>query len=103
MGYKWKPNAAQRRAFALRMQDPAEREAYEQRKAEKRKYGNWSQKSFIPTREQHDFCFRNLELFDSPEEQNAANIVMSGYSCSEKVHHSFIHIVNEKRRQFSNL
>ena len=37
-------------------------------------------------------------LFTTIEEQSAANIVMSGFVCQEKVNHCYIHIVNEKRR-----
>ena len=101
MGYKWKPNATQRREFAERMKDPNEREAYETRKREKNAYQNWKDKDFVPTREQHDFCFDNMHLFLTPEEVNAANMVMYGYSCNEKVNHCYIHIVNEKRRSVS--
>ena len=98
MGYKWKPNATQRREFAERMKDPDERDAYETRKREKAMYENWKDKDFVPTKEQSDFCFRNMDLFVTPEEKDAANIVISGYSCGEKVNHCYIHIVNEKRR-----
>ena len=40
MGYKWKPNASQRREFAERMKDPEEQEAYDTRKREKAMYDN---------------------------------------------------------------
>ena len=96
--YKWKPNASQRREFAEKMQDPEEKAAYEQRKRDKKLYDNWKDKDFIPTKEQHDFCFNNMILFTTIEEQSAANIVMSGFACQEKVNHCYIHIVNEKRR-----
>ncbi len=106
MGYKWKPSKSQRREFAIRMQDPQEKAAYEARKeekAQKRRAGssfdyNKAGGFYVPTREQHDFCFDNMHLFNSPEEIDAANFVMSGYICNEKVHHDYIHIVNEKRR-----
>ena len=106
MSYKWKPSASQRRAFAERMKDPAEQAAYEARKIEKANKrragsrfdyetaGGW----YVPTRSQHDFCFDNMHLFVNPEEVDAANMVMSGFVCNEKVHHDFIHIVNEKMR-----
>lgn len=101
MGYKWKPNASQRREFAERMKDPEERAAYEQRKREKSMYDNWKDKDFVPTKEQYDFCWRHNELFVTNEEQNARNLLMSAYICNEKVNHAFIHIVNEKRRETS--
>ena len=44
MGYKWKPNASQRREFAERMRDPEEKSAYETKKAEKQLYENWKDK-----------------------------------------------------------
>jgi hypothetical protein len=98
MSYKWKPSASQRRAFAEKMQDPKEKEAYEIRKREKKYYENWKDKDFVPTKEQNDFCFAHMDLFTTPEERDAANMVISGYSCQEKTNHAFIHIVNEKRR-----
>lgn len=98
MGYRWKPNASQRREFAKRMQDPEEKASYEQRKADKKLYDNWKDKDFVPTKEQYDFVVANRDLFITSEEEDAANIVFSGYALNEKVNHRFIHIVNEKRR-----
>ena len=103
MKYKWKPNASQRREFAERMKDPDEQAAYEQRKREKTMYENWKDKDFVPTKEQHDFCLNHIELFITSEEQTASDMVMYGYSCNEKVNHSFIHIVNEKRRTYTGI
>lgn len=105
MAYKWKPSKSQRKAFATKMQDPEEKKAYEDRKtaeAEKRRSGsqynyNSAGGNYIPTREQHDFCFSySGEL--TPEQRGAFNQVMYGYNCQEKVHHDYIHIVNELRR-----
>ena len=106
MSYKWKPSASQRRAFAERMKDPAEQAAYEERKAEKAQKRRATSKfdygtaggNYVPTREQHDFCFNNIHMFVTSEEVDAANMVMSGFVCNERVHHDYIHIVNEKRR-----
>ena len=100
MGYRWKPNASQRREFAERMKDHDEREAYETRKREKAMYDNWKDKDFVPTREQFDFCWKYGNFFETREEQDARNFVMSAYTCNEKVNHAFIHIVNEKRRGY---
>jgi hypothetical protein len=105
MGYKWKPTATQKREFAERMKNPIEQAAYYQRKndrATKRRstsiYDYTSAGGYyIPTKEQYDFAMRNPDLFTSDEE-NSRNQVIFGYSCSEKVHHDFIHVVNEKRR-----
>ena len=109
MAYKWKPSASQRKAFAQKMQDPAEAAAYEQRKTDKaNKRRSTSQfdyekagGSYVPTKFQHDFCFYHPEKFVTMEEKTAMTEVMYGYSCSEKVHHDSIHIVNEKRRALS--
>jgi predicted nucleotidyltransferase component of viral defense system len=100
MGYRWKPNATQRREFAQRMQDPVEREAYEKRKAEKKLYDNWKYKDFIPTKEQFNFCLNHMNLFVTQDEINAMNLLMSAYTSNEKVNHCYIHIVNEKRRNY---
>lgn len=109
MGYRWKPSKSQRREFAIRMQDPEEKAAYEERKKQKLEKNRSDSKFdyekaggyFVPTKEQHDFCFNHFDLFQTEEQKNAANFVMSGFACNEKVHHDFIHIVNELRRQYS--
>lgn len=106
MANKWRPSASQRREFAERMKDPSEAAAYEARKQEKLQKKRAGSKfdynsaggNYVPTREQHDFCFNNMHLFEGLEEENAANEVMRGFSCNEKIHHDFIHVVNEKRR-----
>ena len=106
MSYKWKPSASQRRAFAERMKDPSEQAAYDARKAAKAEKRRSSSKfdyntaggSYVPTKEQHDFCMWNWPA-DLTNEQNAArDMVLMGYSCGQKVHHDYIHIVNELRR-----
>lgn len=106
MGYKWSPSKSQKREFAIRMQDEKEREAYEERKiqkAEKRRSGskfdyNTAGGFYVPTKAQFDFCLSNINLFKTPQEINALNMVMSAYTCNEKTHHDYIHIVNEKIR-----
>lgn len=100
MSYKWKPNATQRRAFAEKMQDADEKAAYENKKAEKRLYDNWKDKDFIPTKEQNDFCFNNMNLFVTSDEKNACNMILSAFGLNEKTNHCYIHIVNEKRRKY---
>lgn len=103
---KWTPSAAQRRDFAKKMENPAEREAYEQRKrdrADKRRaasqfnYGN-AGGSYVPTKEQFEFCLSNWPSGTTSEQDSARDTVMYGYTCQEKVHHDYIHIVNEMRR-----
>jgi hypothetical protein len=102
MGYKWRPNASQRKAFAEKMKDPDEQKAYQERKYFNHSYEGFKDKNFIPTKEQHDFCFNHMELFTTIEEQSAMNEIMSSYVCQEKVNHQYIHIVNEKRRNYES-
>lgn len=106
MAYRWKPSKSQRREFAKNMQDEvfkAEYYARKEAKAEKRRSTsefdyNSAGGFYVPTKEQHDFCISNMNLFETSKEKDACNFVMSGYSLQEKIHHDFIHIVNEKRR-----
>lgn len=110
-GYKWKPSKAQRRAFAEKMNDPAEKAAYEARKEAKAKKRRAGSKfdyasaggNYVPTKAQHDFCLNHYDLFKTAEERSAASDVMYGYSTNEKVHHDQIHIVNEIIRANPNL
>ena len=108
MAYKWKPSKTARREFAQKMNNDSEfAKAYEDRKkakAEKRRSGSSFDYEtaggfFIPTKAQHDFCLSRNDLFVTSEEANAANEVMYGYTCQEKVSHDSIHIVNEKIRK----
>lgn len=106
MSYKWKLSQAQRQAFKEKMQNPAEQAAYEQRKrdkADKRRAGSkfnydTAGGQYVPTKQQHDFCWANPHLAITSEQRDAFNMVMSGYSCQMKVSHDYIHIVNEIRR-----
>ena len=106
MGYKWKPSASQKREFAQNMQNEEFKTNYYARKEVKKiKRINTSEfdyttagGNYVPTREQHNFCLDNFDLFETQTEINAMNIVLIGYATNEKVHHDYIHIVNEKRR-----
>jgi hypothetical protein len=106
MSYKWKPSAAQKKAFALKMQDPAGQAAYEERKAHKAETRRATSKfdyelaggKYVPTKSQYEFCCQNYTKFSTPEEKSAADIVISGYACNQSVHHDYIHVVNEKIR-----
>ena len=107
-GYKWKPSASQRKAFAQRMSDPEERIAYEKRKEEKlikKRSGsrfdyNTAGGKYIPTKNQYEFVLDHPNLFKTTEEQEAVNEIIYGYINNEKVHHDYIHIVNEKFRSY---
>ncbi|WP_163216435.1 hypothetical protein [Bacteroides sp. 224] len=110
MAYKWRPSKTQKRDFAQKMKnDPDYREAYYSRKDQRAKNRRSTSKYeyesaggyYIPTKAQHDFCAENMHLFVSEVEKLAANTVMHGYSCNEKIHHDDIHIVNEKIRSNS--
>ena len=110
-GYKWKPNATQRKAFAERMKDPEEQAAYNARilaREDKNRSGSkfdyeTAGGKYIPTRVQYDFALFNHDLFKTFDEQVAANQVISGYTNNEKVHHDDIHIVNEMMRSHPGL
>jgi len=108
--YRWRPSASQRREFALRMQDPEQRAAYEKAKEEKAAKRRASSKFdynsaggyYIPTEVQYSFAMKHMKLFNTPEEKDAANQVIYGYINKEKIHHDYIHIVNEKMRNFND-
>ena len=104
MSYKWKPTKAQRREFAERMAtDTAYSEAYYQRKERRAETRRLNSKfdyqtaggEYIPTESQNNAAFELLNLNPTPEQIEACNMVLSGYSCREKVHHDFIHLINE--------
>lgn len=111
MSYRWAPNKSERKAFAERMKDPIEQAAYNERKEkkviERRSHSKFNYGSaggqYTPTQYQHNFCFDNMHLFITSEEEDAANMVMTGFVCQMKVDHDSIHIVNEKIRNQSNL
>ena len=110
MGYKWKPSAAQRREFAENMQNPEYAREYEQRKedraAKKRAKSRFNYKNaggmYIPTRQQHDFCINNMQLTTTHEIKLAFDMVIYGFTCTEKISHDHIHIVNGHIRLSSN-
>jgi hypothetical protein len=104
MRYKWKPNKAQRIEFAERMAtDTAYSEAYneskEQRAEKKRSTSKFDYQTaggeYIPTESQNKAAFELLNLNPTAEQKEACNMVLYGYSCKEKVHHDFIHLINE--------
>lgn len=103
---RWKPSVSQRKAFAERMTDPVEQAAYEQRKkdkADKRRAGSrfdyhTAGGKYVPTSDQHSFCCSHNWSDATPEQITARDRVMFGFSCNEKVHHDYIHIINELRR-----
>jgi len=104
MRYKWKPTKAQKCEFAERMAtDTAYREAYHQRKEQRAEIRRSTSKfdyqtaggEYIPTESQNKAAFELLNLNPTPEQKEACNMVLYGYSCKEKVHHDFIHPINE--------
>lgn len=103
MTYKWKPSASQKRAFAENMKDKEYSNAYNERKAQKAnkrretsKYDyNTAGGQYIPTTAQNDAAFELLQKDATQEQKEAANMILYGYSCKEKIHHDHIHVVNE--------
>lgn len=111
MAYKWKPSKTARREFAERMQNDKEfADNYYARKEKKLKKNRATSKfnyntaggNYIPTKSQYEFCMNNTNLFKTSEEKKAINIVIFGYTNHEKVHHDFIHVINEKIRNIKN-
>jgi len=101
---KWRPSKKQRREFAERMaNDPEYRKAYyerqEKRAEKKRSTSKFDYISaggqYLPTKIQNDAALELLNLNPSPEQAEACNMVLWGYSCSEKIHHDYIHLINE--------
>ena len=103
MSYRWKPNATQRKAFAQKMLDPVEQQAYTDRKEKRdrrsREYRQLAQErhgeTFIPTIRQYHFCFDSPDLFNTAEEQEAMCEVLYGYTCKEEIAQCHLDIVNE--------
>jgi len=52
----------------------------------------------LPSKQQHDFCLINYDLFRSPAQQSAANNVISGYQSEEEIPLDCICLVNEMIR-----
>jgi len=106
MAWKWKPNKTQRREFAIKMQDETFAKEYLKRKAQKQEQNRANSKFdyasaggyYIATKQQHDFCLKNMGKFSS-QELNAAGQVIFSFACQEKTHHDNIHIVNELMRK----
>ena len=104
MKYKWKPSKNQKHEFAERMAtDPTYREAYYRRKEQRAEKRLSTSKfdyptaggDYVPTEDQFKAAFELLNLNPTPEQEKACNMVLYGYSCKEKVHHDFIHLINE--------
>jgi hypothetical protein len=105
---KWKPSAAQKKAFVEKMQDPAEAAAYEARKQAretKRRAGSrfgyeTAGGRYVPTQSQYVYACRMLAGGGLTEDEDtAARMVCSAYACNEAVHHDMIHLINEHGRR----
>jgi hypothetical protein len=106
--HRWQPSKTQKREFAEKMNnDPEYAQAYYERKQtreDKRRSSsqfNYSTAGgrYVPTQMQQNNAFHLLESVQlTPEQETACNIVISGYSCQNKVNHDYIHIVNELSR-----
>lgn len=103
--YKWKPSKSAAREFAQRMSSDEnyrkEYEAKKEAKAEKRREGSQFDYStaggfYVPTQNQSDMALKALTTMTlTPEQKDACNAVMSGFSMNEKVSHDNIHVVDE--------
>ncbi len=103
----WKPNKSQKRAFKQRMKDPIEKRIYEERKSLKMAKNALKSKfsypsaggRYVPTKRQYEIASKMIFDFLTREQNDAANIVISGYMSSVTVDHDYIHIVNEYSRK----
>lgn len=102
--HKWKPSASQRKAFAEKMNsDPEYASEYLNRKHAKNTYSDdprsFKHRSFIPTEFQNSQARLFIETKElTTEQRDGCNQVIYGYGCQEKIHHDYIHIVNELTR-----
>lgn len=106
--YRWRPSKTQRQAFAKNMQDPSYAAEYYARKEAKAEKKRATSKfdytiaggAYIPQEYQYDAAMRFLSTkHDMTDEQKrACELVVSAYSMNEKVHHDYIHIVNDMYR-----
>lgn len=112
MSYKWKPSRSQRAAFAAKMQNPDEKAAYEARKQAKADKLTAGSKfdyasaggEYVPTLHQYEQAVKFMGSSQlTPEQFDACTMVMSGYSSNERIHHDYIHIVNELIRANNSL
>lgn len=111
MAYRWKPSKSAKREFANNMKDPVFAADYYSRKearADKRRAGSQFDYSsaggnYIPTQAQYHFVRANYSLANTPQLRDAFNQIEYGYTCQEKVHHDYIHVVNELIRSNSPL
>ena len=99
----WRPSKAKRREFAIKMQDPEFSRLYYERKEKRTERRRNSSRfdyesaggNYLPTKQQYDFCETNKQLFVSMEAKEACDMVIYGYNEGERIHHDYIHIVNE--------
>ena len=111
MAYKWKPSKSAKKEFAIKMQNDTEfANAYNERKfkkAEKRRAGsdfdyNSAGGEYVPTAIQHEYAMMFVSSKDLTKDQEfACNVVISGFSCNDKVHHDYIHVVNDMIRKYN--
>ncbi len=112
MGYKWKPNKAQARAFAERMKNDHEfANARRERQAKKSERNRANSKfdyytaggEYTPTENQKNEALKFLNQNLTEKQKNACEMVVSCYDMGTKTHHDNIHIVNELSRSgYSN-
>jgi hypothetical protein len=104
MARTWKPTAAQKKAFAEKMQNETLKKEYESKKEAKQIKRRATSKfdyataggEFIPTKKQYMTAFRLLQIDTATIEQlDAARMVVDAYISKTTTHHDNIHIINE--------
>lgn len=107
MSYKWKPTKQQKDQFRQNMQDPNYvNDYYKKKQAKKDKNRSMSVfdyptagGKYVPTELQYARAISLLKLpVLTDSEKEAANQVITGYVCQDKINHDYIHIINEAYR-----
>jgi hypothetical protein len=111
MAYRWKPSKKQKREFADKMNSNYEFAlAYYNRKLNRSENNIKDSKfdysiaggNYIPTQIQYQNALHFiLNKCITHEEKEACEMVISGYTLNDKIHHDFIHIVNELYRKIN--
>ena len=108
MAYTWKPTKAQRREFAKKMQNDVNfRNSYyerQEKRAEKKRATSrfdyyTAGGEYIPTAEQYEAAYQLQSEKPTKEQSDACDFVIYGYLNNKKIHHDYIHIINEYRRK----
>ena len=108
MNKKWKPSKRQRREFAEKMQDSEFARAYLERKEKRAEHRRATSAYdyetaggyYVPTELQYKAALTLGAMTKDLKVKEACNWVLYGYDSKERVHHDYIHVVNEFIRTY---